>query len=55
MEAGTLPKNMSISEKQAVFAMRTRMTNIPDNYKTSKKLSRCVFREQGVSMIEYFG
>ena len=35
-------KNMSISEKQEVFAMRTRMTNIPENFKTSKKLSKCV-------------
>ena len=35
-------KNMSITEKQEVFAMRTRMTNIPENFKTSNKLSKCV-------------
>ena len=34
-------KNMSLILKQEIFAMRTRMTNNPENHKTSNKLSKC--------------
>ena len=37
----TYCKNMSLTEKQEIFAMRTRMTNNPENHKTSIKLSKC--------------
>ena len=35
-------KNLTITEKQEIFAMRTKMTNIPSNFKTTKEIIKCI-------------
>ena len=35
-------KNLKITEKQEVFAMRAKMTNIPSNFKATKELIKCI-------------
>ena len=35
-------KNLTMIEKQEVFAMRTKMTNIPSNLKATKELNKCI-------------